>query len=166
MPRWNRGKDKADTAAPAPFAVPEPVIDSGQHYREAAELARTGSRGRATITSVTFGGKLYDGVVWTIGMRVQPDDGDAFDAELALALDAEFQDGPPERSARPPRSCSTPATVPGCGSCPRTLPATAIRPLSAGPLTSRDRRVLPSALPGRSSRGSAWPVTPGRPGPR
>jgi len=95
MPRWNRGKDKADTAAPAPFAVPEWVIDSGQHYREAAELARTGSRGRATITSVTFGGKLYDGVVWTIGMRVQPDDGDAFDAELALALDTEFQDGPP-----------------------------------------------------------------------
>lgn len=95
MPHWNRGKDKADTAAPAPFAVPKLVIDSGQHYREAAELARTGSRGRATITSVTFGGKLYDRVVWTIGMRVQPDDGEAFDAELALALDAEFQDDPP-----------------------------------------------------------------------
>jgi len=95
MPRWNRGKDKADPAAPAPVVVPEWVIDSGQHYSDAAELARTGSRGRATITSVTFGGKLYDGVVWTIGMRVQPDDGDAFDAELALALDTEFQDGPP-----------------------------------------------------------------------
>ena len=95
MPRWNRGKDKADTAAPASFAVPEWVIDSGQHYREAAELARAGSRGRATVTSVTFGGKHYDGVVWTIGMRVQPDDGEAFDAELALALDAEFADVPP-----------------------------------------------------------------------
>ncbi len=95
MPRWNRGKDKADTAAPASLAVPEWVIDSGQHYREAAELARTGSRGRATITSVTFGGKLYDGVMWTIGMRVQPDDGEPFDAELALALDAEFGDDPP-----------------------------------------------------------------------
>ena len=95
MPRWNRGKDKADTAALTPFAVPGLVIDSGQHYSEAAELAQTGSRGRATITSVTFGGRLHGGVVWTIGMRVQPDDGDAFDAELALALDAEFQDGPP-----------------------------------------------------------------------
>jgi hypothetical protein len=95
MPRWNRGKDKAETAAPAPAAIPEWVIDSGQHYREAAELARTGSRGRATITSVTFGGKYYDGVVWTLGLRVQPDVGEAFDAELALALDAEFGDGPP-----------------------------------------------------------------------
>jgi hypothetical protein len=95
MPRWNRGKDKADAAASAPFAVPEWVIDSGQHYREAAELARTGSRGRATVTSVAFGGQHYDGVVWTIGMRVQPTDGEAFDAELALALDAEFQDVPP-----------------------------------------------------------------------
>jgi hypothetical protein len=95
MPRWNRGKEKADMAAPAPSAVPEWVIDSGQHYREAAELARSGSRGQATITSVTFGGKNYDGVVWMIGMRVQPDDGEAFDAELALALDAEFEDVPP-----------------------------------------------------------------------
>lgn len=95
MPRWNRGKDKADTAAPAPFAVPEWVIDSGQHYREAADLARTGARGQATITSVTFGGKLYDGVVWRMGMRVQPDDGDPFDAELALMLDAELQGEPP-----------------------------------------------------------------------
>jgi hypothetical protein len=100
MPRWNRGKDKANkdianTAGPAAFAVPEWVIDSGQHYREAAELVRTGSRSQATITSVTFGGKHYDGVVWMIGMRVQPDDGDAFDAELALALDAEFEDEPP-----------------------------------------------------------------------
>lgn len=95
MARWNRGKDKAETAAPAAFAVPEWVIDSGQHYREAAELASTGARGQATVTSVTFGGKQYDNVVWTIGMRVQPTEGEAFDAELALALDAEFQDMPP-----------------------------------------------------------------------
>ncbi len=95
MPLWNRGKDKADTAPPASAAVPEWVIDSGQHYREAAELARTGSRGQATVTSATFGGKQFDGVVWMIGMRVQPDAGEAFDAELALALDAEFADVPP-----------------------------------------------------------------------
>jgi hypothetical protein len=98
MPRWNRGKDKADTAAPASFAVPEWVIDSGQHYREAAELAQSGARGQATITSVTPGGKQYDGVVWTIGMRVQPDGGEAFDAELALLLDAEFGDEPPREA--------------------------------------------------------------------
>ena len=128
MARWNRGKDKADTAASAPFAIPEWVIDSGQHYREAAELARTGSRGQATITSVAFGGKHYDGVVWTMGMRVQPNDGEAFDAELALALDAEFADDPRERSARPPRSCSTPPILPECGSSPRTLPATTPNP--------------------------------------
>lgn len=95
MPLWNRGKDKAATAPPTSSAVPEWVIDSGQHYSEAAELAKSGSRGRATVTSVTFGGKHYDGVVWTIGMRVQPDSGEAFDAELALALDAEFGDEPP-----------------------------------------------------------------------
>jgi hypothetical protein len=95
MPRWNRGKDKAATAGPASFTVPEWVIDSGQHYREAAELAQTGARGQATITSVTPGGPLSDGAVWTIGMRVKPDDGEAFDAELALLLDAEFQDVPP-----------------------------------------------------------------------
>ena len=95
MPRWNRGKDKSAADAQASSAVPEWVIDSGQHYRDAAELAQSGSRGQATVTSVTFGGKHFDGVVWTIGMRVQPADGEAFDAELALALDAEFEFEPP-----------------------------------------------------------------------
>lgn len=96
MPLWNRGKDKAVTAATAPFTVPPTnFITGAQHYSDAAELARTGSRGRATITSVTFGGEQYGQAMWTIGMRVEPDNGQAFDAELALMLDGGFGDGAP-----------------------------------------------------------------------
>jgi hypothetical protein len=64
--------------------IPTGVIDDDQEYSEACELARTGSRGQATITSVTCGGEFDDGVVWTMGMRVQPSSGDDFEAELAI----------------------------------------------------------------------------------
>ena len=45
------------------------------------------------MTSVTYGGETDDGVIWRMGMRVEPGVGDAFDAELAvrsLAYDKDF----------------------------------------------------------------------------
>lgn len=100
MPLWNRGKDKAHVAPPSaeptPFNVPSGgIVTSEEHYRDAAELARTGSRGQATITSVTFGGEQPGRVLWTIGLRVQPDNGLPYDAEFALVLDGQVQDGAP-----------------------------------------------------------------------
>ena len=84
----------ADTeATPGPASDPTSVVDDDQEYREAHALALSGSRARATMTSVTYGGETDDGVIWRMGMRVEPGVGDAFDAELAvrsLAYDKDF----------------------------------------------------------------------------
>jgi hypothetical protein len=80
-------------AMPGPALGPTGVVDDDQEYREARELALSGSRARATMTSVTYGGETGDGVIWRMGMRVEPGAGDAFEAELAvrsLAYDKDF----------------------------------------------------------------------------
>jgi hypothetical protein len=72
------------------------IVEDDQYMREAFEWAHTGARARASITSVTYGGTLSgDEVVWRMGIRVHPSEGEPYDTELALASIAYMEDFPP-----------------------------------------------------------------------